>query len=78
MSVMQIGEETIRWLVGGGVTAVVGLMTAVVRELRALNAKMGNMLIRESHREADIEAIKDTISKLPCVGNGFRCGNPRE
>lgn len=70
---IQIGEETMRWLVGGGVTAVVGLMTAMVHELRCLNGKMENLLIRESRREVEVQEINSVLEKLPCVRNGFRC-----
>lgn len=70
---LTLTESWLQIMAGGGISAVVWLLGLLVRQLKELNSKISEMLLRETHREAEIETIKATIGHLPCVRAGFSC-----
>lgn len=70
---VTLTEEWLRWMAGGGIAAVVWLLGLLVRQLKELNGKISELILRDTHREAELETVKATIGHLPCVRAGFSC-----
>ena len=85
---MQISEETLRWIITGMLSVLVGSvgfilkkagehfenhMKSLVDEMKGLNTKVGEILLREAHRDAEVETLKAAHSRLLCVQNGHIC-----
>lgn len=70
---ITLDAEWLRLLTGFGITSAVALMGMTVRELRSLNSKISDLMVRETIRDMDLITLKSTISKLPCVNLGFHC-----
>jgi hypothetical protein len=72
MTTVQLTDEWLRWLAGGGIAAIVYFLQAMVSQLSGINKNISDLLVREAKRDSDLTHVRRLISSRPCLHNGCK------
>lgn len=92
---MPISEAVILWAIGGVVSLLAVLISAIgkifisnfkeqmknlsdhlgglANKMESIDGKIGEILTKDAYRDAELNTLKATLYRLPCVRAGHKC-----